>query len=179
LIPFNLNKNTNGTIEQRQTTFVRFKTSEGQEYKIRFQNKMEFLIEPGIFKGVFFDPKHPLLKHYRDDFLKIYISSKFDKASKLVKELKDLIGQEYNGWREFNQYFNTQYDIEKLIKEGFGLLYDGPSVLGFKVSHTLNQYSVTHNFKKYRSHRKPNMRALVLGENVIVAEEFKFEKFRP
>ncbi len=179
LIPFNLNKETNGSIEKRQTTFVKIKVSDGKEFKISFQNKKEFLIEMGEFRGVFFDPKHPILNHYRDDFLKIFISSKFDNTIDLVEELKNLVSIEYLGWREFNEYFNSQYDIHKLIQEGFGQLYDGPAELGFKVSNVLKKYEITHNFNKYKNYRKPNMKALSIGKNIIVAENFKFEVIKP
>ncbi len=179
MIPSNLNKSTNGSVEQRQTTFVKIKISDGREYKISYQNKKEFLIEQGSFKGLFFDQKHPLLKHYCDDFLKIYISSKIEDSVTLVDELKNLLKLEYSGWRDFDEYFNSQYDIVKLIQEGYGLLYDGPAELGFKISNALKRYGVVHNFIKYSNYRKPNMKVLIIGSNIIVAEEFKFQKLKP
>lgn len=179
MIPKDLDTSTNGTIEQRQTTFVNIRVSHGHEYKISYQNKREYLIEQGPFEGIYFDPKHPLLRHYRDDFLKIHISSKLDDTFELVIELKELLELEYNGWRAFDEYFNSDYDIGSLIREGFGLLYDGPSGLGFKISGILKRYNIIHNFKKYSNYRKPNMKALVLGKNIIVAEGFKFQRLKP
>ncbi len=179
MIPKDLNTSTNGTIEQRQTTFVKIRVSHGHEYKISYQNKREHRIEQGPFKGIYLDPKHPLLRHYRDDFLKIHISSKLSDTFELVRELKELLKFEYNGWRGFDEYFNSGYDIGKLVSEGFGLLYDGPSELGFKISSVLKRYNISHNFKTYSNYRKPNMKALLLGNNIVVAEGFKFEKLKP
>ncbi len=179
MIPYNLNKNTNGSIEKRQTTYVRIKTSDGKEYKISYQNKKEYLLEQGSFKGISFDPKHPLLEHYRDDFLNIYISSKLENPDELIIELRNLLENEYKGWRDFSKYFNSQYDISKLIQEGFGLLYDGPATLGFKISNSLKKYNIIHNFQKCKNYRKPNMKVLIIGDNIIVAENFQFEVFKP
>ena len=172
MIPTELDDQTKGEIIERQSTFVRFVTSDFLQYKIDYIKKNEFLIDELSFRGVQEVTVHPLLAHYEQPILDISISSKAENPSDLAKEFSDMVNSEFGGWRAVNECFNPQCSIESLLAGGYGLLYRGPNVLGKKIISNLEKNGIkfSSGLLKVRPIHTPKV--LLLGANAIVAEDF-------
>ena len=173
MIPEELDDKTEGKIIERQSTFIRFVTHESCQYKIDYIEKKEFLVNELSFRGVRVLSEHPLLDHYKQPVLDIYISSKVENSSVLARELSAMVNEEYRGWRTVNECFNPQCSIESLLDGGYGLLYSGPNILGQKVISKLEEYRFTFSTKSHRFKVTHTPKVLLLGNNVIVAENFR------
>ena len=65
---------TTGTVDERQTTYLKFTNSEsGLKYRIDYKNKIEFFIKPGPFTGISIVDKHPLLNEHEHTNTILYI----------------------------------------------------------------------------------------------------------
>lgn len=173
MIPKELDDQTEGKIIERQCTFIRFVTADSCQYKIEYIKKNEFFIREFSFLGVQVVSQHPLLSHYEQPTQDVYISSKVTNAPELAREFSSMVNKEYCGWRKFNECFNSQCSIESLLEGGFGLLYSGPSILAEKVMSKLEDRGIT--FSTISRQIKPSNipKVLLLGNNAIVAEDFR------
>lgn len=173
MIPEELDDKTEGKIIERQSTFIRFVTPESRQYKIDYIEKKEFLVDELSFRGVRVPSEHPLLDHYKQPILDVYISSKVENPAELARELSAMVNKEYYGWRTVNECFNPQCSIESLLDGGYGLLYSGPNILGQKVISKLEENVITFSTKSHQFKATHTPKVLLLGNNVIVAEDFR------
>ncbi len=173
MIPKELDDQTEGKIIERQSTFIRFVTPQSNQYKIDYIEKKEFLIDELSFCGVRVLSEHPLLEHYKQPTLNIYISSKVEDPSELARGLSAMVNEEYRGWRTVDECFNPQCSIESLLEGGYGLLYSGPSILGQKVITKLEENGIKFSTEIRQFKETHTPKVLLLGNNAIVAEEFR------
>ena len=172
MIPAELDDQTKGKIIERQSTFLRFVTPDFLKYKIDYVKKKEFLIDELSFRGVQVVTVHPLLVHYEQPILDIYISSKAENSSDLAKEFSDMVSTEFGGWRTMHECFNPQCSIESILAGGYGLLYRGPNVLGQKVISKLEKNGIKFSSGLLKVGPIHIPKVLLLGANAIVAEDF-------
>lgn len=152
---------------------MRFVTSDSCQYKIDYIEKKEFLIDELSFCGVRVVSEHPLLEHYKQPTLVIYISSKVENASDLASELSAMVNEEYCGWRTVGECFNPQCSVESLLDGGYGLLYSGPDRLGQKVISKLEENGVKFSTESRKLKLTHTPKVLLVGNNVIVAGDFR------
>ncbi|WP_444895973.1 hypothetical protein [Microbulbifer sp. SSSA005] len=178
MIPKELDDKTEGTIVERQSTFVRFVTAESHQYKINYIRKKEFLFDELVFRGVYVVCSHPLLTHYEEDTLDIYVSSRAENASALANEFSDMTRKEYYGWLTLDECFNSQCDIVSILDDGYGLLYSGPSGLGRKVISRLKECGISFSSQSRKLKSAEIPKVLIMGANIVLAEDFRVERER-
>lgn len=167
-------ENTTGTIDEAQSTFVKFTDSKsGYTFKIEYRDKQEYYIKPGSFRGISIVNKHLLLEQHEYSYTNLYISSASKEYEIVDTKIEDAIYEHYNGWRGIKNYCNISYGVEKILKQGSGLLYEGPPSGAEVVNNVLKEYNILYSST---SEGKPNgqkYKVLFLGSNFVVARDFE------
>jgi hypothetical protein len=177
LMPLNkLSNQTSATIVERQSTFVRFVTRGSIEYKVSYIEKLEYLIEDLNISGVSVTDDHPILEHYRQNKIDIYISSKVKDPRAIIEEFEEMVRFEFNGWRGVSECFNPDCSLVSLLEGGYGMLYSGPEVLATKVELVLRRHDIEYKLIPHKDKQKPQDKALLMGGNIVVAKDFKIEQ---
>ena len=173
------NKDTKGTILERQTTYsIIEEQKNSKSYKISYVSKQEFSIESENFEGIEILDEHPLLEEYEYSFTKLYVSTATKESKLLSDEIHQALKLHYQGWRTDN-YLNTEYNIGNILSEGQGMLYSGPPSGAHVVESILNNHNVSFNALYRGKVKEEKYKVLFLGENYIVAKDFKVEKSEP
>ncbi len=173
----NLSDKSEGDICQRQTTYLLFiESGSGKQVKIKYKNKKEYLIEQGHFRGVSVLNEHPLLEEYENYNSTIYISSSSSACEAIAIEISEEIKEHYKGWRTVDNYCNTGYGVERIIREGSGLIYEGPPSGAEVVKRVLERHDLSFTVPRVGKPKGKNYKVLFLGGNFVVAEEFSVEE---
>jgi hypothetical protein len=168
-------KTTTGTIDESQTTFVKFTDSEsGQSFRINYKNKIEFYIKPGPFIGVSIVNKHPLLDQHEHTNTILYISTSAKEYEVVDSKISDALYKHYQGWRGIKNYCNIGYGVEKILKQGSGLLYEGPPSGAEVVKKILKLYDISCSSPQEGKANGKKYKVLFLSKNYVVASDFKF-----
>ena len=176
MLPNELSKHTSAKILEKQSTFVRFVTKNSIEFKVNYVEKLEYLIEDLEFVGISVTEEHPILEHYQQNKVDIYLSSKLKNPREIIEVFEAMVESEYKGWRGIKECFNSECSITSLLEGGYGILYSGPEVLAEKVERVLQRNDIKYKLVAHKAKDKPQVRALLLGKNIVVAKEFRFEQ---
>lgn len=173
----NFGDKTEGNICKRQTTYLVFVESDsGTKVKINYKNKKEYLIENGPFKGVLVANEHPLLEEHENYSSAIYISSSSLDSETITNEMSEEIQEHYQGWRTIDSYCNGGYGVERIIREGSGLIYEGPPSGAEVVKRVLERHDLRFTVPGEGKLNGKKFNVLLLGGNYVVAEEFSVEE---
>jgi len=176
MLPNELSNHTSARILERQSTFVRFVTKNSMEYKVSYVEKLEYLIEELEFVGIVVTEEHPILEHYQQNKFDIFLSSKIVDPHEIVGEFAAMVKSEYEGWRSVKECFNSECSLTSLLEGGYGMLYSGPEILAKKVEHALQRNDIKYKSVPHKVQKKPQMKALLMGANIVVAKDFRIEK---
>lgn len=167
-----IDRNIRGQIVERQTTFLRFLTSDGTEYKVTYIGKKEFRIKDLCFRGFSVVEMHPLLEYYQFQHVDVFISSRPATPLRVANEIEMMVKSFSCGWRSSAEFFNPQRKADILLEEGFGLLFSGPVNMANKVTDILELADVTYSIVSHRAVEQQSVKALIFGRNAIVASDF-------
>lgn len=176
MLPNELNKHTIATILERQSTFVRFVTRESIEFKVNYIEKLEYLMKDLEFVGISVTEEHPILNHYQQNRVDIYLSSKLEEPREIVEVFEAMVKSEYKGWRGVKECFNSKCSLKSLLEGGYGMLYSGPEVLAEKVERILQINDIKYKSVPHKAQDTPEVRALLMGNNLVVAKGFRVEQ---
>lgn len=169
-----LGETTTGTIDEKQTTFVKFTDSKsGQSFRIEYKDKKEFYIKPGPFTGFSIVDKHPLLDQHEHTYTILYISTSTKEYEVVDSKLSVVLYEHYQGWRGIKNYCNIGYGVEKILKQGSGLLYEGPPSGADVVKNVLTEYDISYSTPIEGKANRKKYKVLFLGSNFIVANDFE------
>jgi hypothetical protein len=176
----NLDQETAGEIDERQTTFVTFTHyATGRRVKIRFRDKREFRIEAGLFVGAAVADRHPLLEQYEHTNTTIFVSSTARDARAVIAQLSLALRSHFQGWRNVDNYCNTGYGLQRLLEEGSGLLYAGPPSGAEIVKTLLERNGIAYTSPSEGQPTGKKFKVLFLGNSFVVAEDFVIEEIEP
>ena len=166
---------TTGTVDERQTTYLKFTNSEsGLKYRIDYKNKIEFFIKPGPFTGISIVDKHPLLDEHEHTNTILYIFGKSTEHKLVASQITEAIHKHYEGWRRIQNYCNQDYGFEKILDEGSGLLYDGPPSGAEVIKKILKEHDISPSTPWEGKNNGKKYKVLFLGSNYVVARNFEF-----
>jgi len=169
-------KKTTGFIDEAQTTFVKFTDSKsGQIFRIEYKDKKEFYIKPGPFTGFSIVDKHPLLDQHEHTYTILYISTSTKEYEVVDSKLSVVLYEHYQGWRGIKNYCNIGYGVEKILKQGSGLLYEGPPSGAEVIKNVLKEYDISYSTPYEGKPNGEKYKVLFLGSNFIVANDFEFK----
>ncbi|NIT12711.1 MAG: hypothetical protein GTN99_00220 [Candidatus Dadabacteria bacterium] len=169
-----LRENTNGYIDKRQATYVKFTEAETKKsIKINFIDKRELFIKPGSFTGFSIVDKHPLLEQHENTNTTLYISTSTTEHQTVDSEISVALYEHYKGWRGIKNYCNIGYGVEKILKQGSGLLYEGPPSGAEVVKNVLKKYDISFTSSTEGKPNGKKYKVLFLGNNYVIAKDFK------
>jgi len=169
-----LRENTKGYIDVRQTTYLKFTNSEsGLKYRIDYKNKIEFYIKPGSFTGFSIVDKHPLLDQHEHTYTILYISTSTIEHEVVDSKLSVVLYEHYQGWRGIKNYCNIGYGVEKILKQGSGLLYEGPPSGAEVIKNVLKEYDISYSTPYEGKPNGEKYKVLFLGKSYVVANDFE------
>jgi hypothetical protein len=169
-----LGETTTGTIDETQTTFVKFTDSKsGQSIRINYKDKREYNIKPGPFKGFSIVNQHPLLDQHEHTDTILYISYALKEYELVDSKIEDALYEHYKGWRGIKNYCNISYGVEKILKQGSGLIYEGPPSGAEVVKNVLNEYGISCSSPRKGKANGNKYKVLFLGKNYVVANDFE------
>lgn len=165
---------TKGYIDVRQTTYLKFTDSiSGQSIRINYQDKREFYVKTGPFTGCLIVDNHPLLDQHEYTDTILYISGASKDYELVDSKIEDALYEHYKGWRGIKNYCNIGYGVEKILKQGSGLLYEGPPSGAEVIKNVLKEYDISYSTPYEGKPNGEKYKVLFLGNNYIVAEDFE------
>lgn len=160
-----------------QTTFVILKV-DGQELRVNFYDKQEFVLKKGAVGELDYLIDHPLLKDFNEQSVSIYINSKPKNLAKLNFDIQASIYESMQGWRNWKDYITSKSSgilIETFtnnLLSGSGKIFEGPSSVAAKITEVYEKHDVLT--KSFISTAKQNQfKLLLVGNNYVIADEFK------
>jgi len=174
---------TGGTIVRRQTTYWEVRSSRGALWRVHFRGKVEARFVQPEFEGMELTDRHPLLSEYAEPWVDVYFSrnspgsdirpssARGEGAEVLpVAALRARIAMESEGWRTLDEYLNPAADPSR----GHGLLMRAPGPIAKIAAEEMQSagYSVS-TFEGRAAQEIP--KALILGQNAILAKAFRFD----
>ena len=106
----------------------------------------------------------------------IYLSSKVESPNEIIEEFEAMVKSEYKGWRSVKECFNSVCSLASLLEGGYGMLYSGPEVLAIKAERALQRNDIKYKSVSHNVQDKLQVKALLMGCNVVVAKEFRIEQ---
>ena len=169
-------KNKNVEIEELQTTFIKIKV-DGKTIRYNLINRQESRLKKeknGILK--FYD-KHPLLYHYSEKKIEIFINSSPTETEKFINELKETIEKSFLGFRTWEKLIIdnginfTMKTFIKNVEDGSGKLFIIPKCLEESVNKVCFKYEVRTKTFEISSNPR-NFKLITIGDNYIIASDF-------
>jgi hypothetical protein len=158
-------------IVRRQTTYWDL-AGDGRSLRVHFLDKQEYCFVQAEVPSFEITDDHPLLIPHKDPWQSVYISASLQQPEAFHHSLLAVLNAELSPWRRAETYFNRQADPISILRDGYGLLFEGPSPLAEILSSWLTEYHVaSKSFTSLKS-RGP-MRAFVAGRNYVIAREFR------
>jgi hypothetical protein len=160
-----------GTIVRRQTTYWDLMSAGGAPWRLRFKAKAETRFVTSQFTELRLVDSHPILRQYVEPWSALYFTGTPSDAPNLRRALAEIVSADSAGWRTLEEYLNGS---AKLV--GGGLLMRAPRSLAGKAAGLLKEIGLTPSvLDGVQLPESP--RAIIMDGNVIVAREFRFERF--
>lgn len=130
------------------------------------------------------DADHILKWKQTKPYYSVSFRGNAENPSEVIGKLYEVHSRIVKEWISFNEFFNMNFELDKLISGGFGLLADYvPEPLAFAYKNVLEDYGVSAtlseprllsywNGEKRTTETVP-VRVLILGESDIVAEKIE------
>jgi len=167
------------TIESYQSTFVILNV-DNRTVKITLNNKKEFWIKNKGNAPLKYFESHPLLLDYNYSFETVYLNSKVDNIDNFIIDFKKAIDDKTQGWRDWKKYivqenFFTFDTFKKNLLDGSGRLIDAPNIITKNIVEVCEKLGVKVKISEPLSSRIPEYKLLMIGNNYIIAKEFKIQ----
>lgn len=164
-----------GKVAIRQSTYTVVQDLEsGDDIRIDFLKKQEFRISADGFSGIHLYDVHPLLYSHEFSFSNIYVTSSPKNPTAVSTSIGAEISKFTRGWRSIEDYCNTEYGVETILKEGSGLLYEGPPNIAESIKKLLSANGIRYSSTYIGELNGEQYKVLLLGESFIVAQDFRF-----
>ena len=124
---------TIATIKLAQTTFSHLQI-DGKLYKLAYKHKAEAFMKPGVQGLISLYQRHPMLLHYNEPKVAIYIASRADDPAGVSQEIEEAIGGVLHGWRDWridlfgNNKAAAAHLFQENLRDGYGILLGGAPV---------------------------------------------------
>lgn len=158
-----------GVIVKWQTTSCTVQARDGASWRIRGAGRVETRRTSAEFTGAELVATHPILDDHDAPQAELYVSS-VAREDDVSRALADRVHAATAGWRDFADYV-SRLDV---LAGGHGLLMRGPKPLALACAETLAALGVRHNVLDAWTPKQRHV-ALILGENFIIAESFRFD----
>ena len=142
--------------------------------RIHFQQKEEFHFVCTTIDAYALTANHPLLLDYEWPWSNIYVSSAPSEPAVVVGAIVGAWEPFLRGWRSPFSYL-TDTDPERMLSEGHGQLLSAPEPLSSVAAKALANAAVNFSILPGRPARWPR-KALVAGDNYVVAADFRVER---
>lgn len=170
-----------GQIARRQTTYWDLQTAAGSLVRVHFTHKKEMRFACAEYGGVDLADEHPLLNGYRQRWASVFVTNAKLCAAEFTAELATRIDQATDGWRTAPEYLGLGGNGVMLV--GYGLLLRAPEPLAIIAGAVAQEFgavpSLVLDHAPRTSGRNPErVRALVMGNNYVIAEAFRFIRLK-
>lgn len=162
-----------GRIARRQTTYWELQTQSTGLARVHFSNKRETRFVSVEYDRVALTDEHPLLAAYWQQWASVFVSDAKRCGARFLADLAGRVGLASGGWRSADEYLALGGN--GVLREGYGLLMRAPESIAAVAAAALESAGAVpsvvleHVPKSFRP-----LRALVLGRNFVIAEDFRF-----
>ena len=165
---------TPGRLGCRKTTYWEVYPNEGNPIRIHFSGQRESRFVRVDYDIIQIHDLHPLLIDYCDSWMSLYVDGRVTAVDQIVSAVDRTIVAETQGWRDAEHYLAHGGPTEEVLSGGYGLLLKGPQSIVARVADTVRPFGVESSLIPDWNVPGP-VRALLVGENFVVAESFRLE----
>jgi hypothetical protein len=145
----------------------------GDLFRVDYVNKREWSLDVEQFNGFQILETHPLLEHYNQEWMTIYLAGSADDPYRMISRIQETLLDHFKSWRGDCSY---RYDyLVEVLSSGWGILYEGPSEAVSLVVDILDSEMIGHSC--LNSRRPPSeAKLLLMGRNYVVADDFRISR---
>jgi hypothetical protein len=161
-----------GRVARRQTTYWELQTEASGLIRVHSRHKQEARYTSAEYDRVAIVDEHPLLLAYRQQWASVYVNDAKRCGAGFLGDLSARVSLATGGWRTAEEYLALGGN--GVLRDGYGLLMCAPEPIAALAADTLQAFGAAPSVVLQHVPKPKPLRALLLGENFVVAEAFRF-----
>ncbi len=145
-----------------------------ETWTVFYENVFEASIQPGWIDSAGIFEHHPVLFDWRESWQQTFVNSPVTFPERILKAIAERIAGRTRGWRTADRYISSDSDPLVVLTKGWGNFSAAPESITNIIVDVLSRAGVqTNTATVSRPQGRP--KALILGRNFIVADQFTLD----